>query len=188
MIPRRMTELAHHLLRPHLQAGDVVIDATAGMGHDTLFLADAVGPTGIVFALDVQEVALAATRERLARAQCDSWLTLLHSGHEQLAEVIPAEHHGKVKAILFNLGYLPGADKDQTTHTNSTLQALEAALPLLSDQGVLSIVVYPGHEEGARESEALQEWISTLEEGKVLECRQRDRSENCPCLLLISKN
>jgi predicted methyltransferase len=37
-----------------LQAGDVAVDATAGNGHDTLFLAEAVGPTGRVHAVDVQ--------------------------------------------------------------------------------------------------------------------------------------
>lgn len=37
-----------------LRPGDVAVDATAGNGHDTLFLAQAVGPSGTVYAIDVQ--------------------------------------------------------------------------------------------------------------------------------------
>lgn len=43
-------ELWEHLCRP----GDTVVDATCGNGHDTLCLARAVGPSGTVFAFDVQ--------------------------------------------------------------------------------------------------------------------------------------
>lgn len=39
--------------------GDTVIDATAGNGHDTVFLAQLVGRQGRVWAFDVQSSALA---------------------------------------------------------------------------------------------------------------------------------
>lgn len=37
-----------------LQRGDTAVDATCGHGHDTLALAELVGPTGRVYALDLQ--------------------------------------------------------------------------------------------------------------------------------------
>jgi predicted methyltransferase len=37
-----------------LQPGDTAVDATAGNGHDTLALAELVGPQGVVWALDLQ--------------------------------------------------------------------------------------------------------------------------------------
>lgn len=37
-----------------LRPGDTAVDATMGNGHDTLFLAQAVGPTGHVIGFDIQ--------------------------------------------------------------------------------------------------------------------------------------
>ena len=36
-------------VRDWIAPGDITIDATAGNGFDTLFLADAVGPNGLVY-------------------------------------------------------------------------------------------------------------------------------------------
>ena len=37
-----------------LQPGDVAVDATCGNGHDSLFMAQAIGPTGELHAVDLQ--------------------------------------------------------------------------------------------------------------------------------------
>ena len=69
VFPKRRLPLAvewvHGLLERHIGAGDVTVDATAGNGHDTLFLANRVGPEGHVFAFDVQPEALDVTRRLL---------------------------------------------------------------------------------------------------------------------------
>ena len=62
-----MVDLAHQLLAQRVQPGDVVVDATCGKGHDTLFLARAVGPGGRVYAFDIQAAAIQASRERFKR-------------------------------------------------------------------------------------------------------------------------
>ena len=99
----RATELAQLLLREKLQPGDVVVDATVGNGHDTLFLANEVGPTGRVFGFDVQQSALNNAAERLGdRPE----VTLLHAGHETLAESLAERNEPSVAAVMFNLGYL----------------------------------------------------------------------------------
>ena len=64
--------------------------------------------------------------------------------------------------VLFNLGYLPGQDKLITTEVGTTLQAIEQALTLLKESGVLIVVVYPGHEQGRVEQEALDQWIKQV--------------------------
>ena len=64
---------------------------------------------------------------------------------------------------MFNLGYLPWADKAITTRRETTLEAVDKALPLLRIGGVLVIVIYPGHEEGRLEGEALQQKLSGLD-------------------------
>ena len=45
-------EYSHLLLRGRLLPGDMAVDATAGNGHDTIFLARLTGPQGKVFAFD----------------------------------------------------------------------------------------------------------------------------------------
>lgn len=154
---------AQLLLSDRLQAGDRVLDATAGNGHDTLFLAQLVGQTGHVYAMDVQSAAVEQTRRRLLEAgieeQC---FTLIHAGHETMKETIPTADHGRFNGIMFNLGYLPGSDKSLITKTETTLQAVQAALELLAPGGLLTIAVYPGHEGGAEEQRAITAWASTL--------------------------
>ena len=67
--PPRPTLLAHELIRPFIREGDLVIDATCGNGHDTLFLAECVGASGKVLAFDVQEIAVASSKVCLAPSQ-----------------------------------------------------------------------------------------------------------------------
>ena len=58
---------AHAFVRAHLVPGGFAVDATAGNGHDTVFLCHAVGPQGRVLALDIQQKAVDATNMRLQK-------------------------------------------------------------------------------------------------------------------------
>lgn len=153
---------AHTLLRSAVQAGDTVVDATMGNGHDTLFLAQQVGAQGRVFAFDVQKQALEKTACRLAENGAQQQVTLMHSCHSRMAQCLPVECRGAVSAVVFNLGYLPGADKTLTTQRETTLAAVDAALVLLRTGGVLMVVVYPGHAEGRLEGELLEQHLAQL--------------------------
>ncbi len=145
--------------------GDCVVDATAGNGSDTLFLARTVGPRGRVFAFDVQAEALESTRRRLSGDPDAGTLApveLQLAGHETMEAALPAELHGRVAAVMFNLGYLPGASSPLITLTGTTLAALEAAARLLRAGGALTAVVYPGHEGGKDEADAVEAWAAGL--------------------------
>ena len=65
---------------------------------------------------------------------------------------------------MFNLGYLPSgeADKNIITRTDSSIAALEAALRLLRPGGVVTAVLYPGHEGGDEEAAAVEAWASKV--------------------------
>lgn len=154
---------AQLLVLDTLREGAAAIDATVGNGVDTLFLARAVGPKGKVFAFDIQSEAIEAARARFAR-ECtdDSGVSWQLRSHAEMAEAIPAEWHGRVGAVLFNLGYLPGGDPTVITRMESTLPALEASLRMLRSRGVLAIVVYPGHPGGDEEAAAVERWASEL--------------------------
>ena len=150
--------LAADILRRTVEAGDAVVDATMGNGHDTLFLCSLVGETGRVYAFDIQPEAVEATRTRLAEAGMAGRAELFCLGHEHMAEKVP----GPIRAAVFNLGWLPGGDHGITTRTETTLRAVSQALELLLPLGVMVLCAYPGHEEGSREREALDRFFTDL--------------------------
>ena len=151
---------AQELLKDAVYSGARVVDATMGNGHDTQWLCERVGEKGRVYAFDVQPEAVARTRERLENAGLADRADLFCTGHEYMAERV----REPVDAVVFNLGWLPGAEHGVTTRTETTLLATDAALSLLKEDGLLTLCVYPGHGEGAREREALLEWARTLDD------------------------
>ena len=151
--------MAQEILRPLIRPGDLVIDATAGNGHDTAFLAECVGPDGGVLAFDVQEAALVAARARVGDV---AWVEFLHESHGNM-NAHAAD--GSVAAVMFNLGYLPGEDHELTTEAAETLSALEIAARLLESGGALSVICYPGHPAGAAEAAAVEAWMTALAAG-----------------------
>ncbi|NOU06250.1 MAG: class I SAM-dependent methyltransferase [Hyphomicrobiaceae bacterium] len=155
----RTTDLAHLILKDRLVAGAVAVDATVGNGHDTQLLAQLVGDSGQVFGFDIQARAIEATTKRVRGL---AQVMLFHAGHERLAELLPASVQHNLSAVTFNLGYLPGASKDVVTRTQTTIAALEQALAHLVVGGVVTMVVYPGHAEGAIEAEALRSFARKL--------------------------
>ena len=150
--------LAADVLSQVLSEGDSAVDATMGNGHDTEALCRLGGPTGCVDAFDIQPQAVENTRLRLLEAGLADRASLFCLGHEHLAEAVPVP----VRAVMFNLGWLPGGDHGITTLLPTTLSAVEQALSLLLPGGVLVLCAYPGHPEGAREKESLISFFSSL--------------------------
>lgn len=151
-------DLAHQYWKRLLQEGDWAIDATCGRGRDTLMLATLV-KGGEVIAMDIQADAIAQTEQLLKGCKKRAQVHLLQRSHQEFPDL--AAHH-PIKLIVYNLGYLPGGNKQYTTTTDVTLISVQKALTLLCPGGALSITCYPGHEEGAREEKALQTLCSTL--------------------------
>lgn len=153
---------AQEMITAALYDGAVAIDATMGNGHDTLWLCREVGESGHVYAFDVQQQAVDNTSAALTEAGLRPRADLFCIGHQHMAEYVdrPAD------VILFNLGWLPGAEHRVTTLRETTLQAADAALSLLKKDGLLTICIYPGHEEGQRELEALLQWAAALDPKK----------------------
>lgn len=154
-----LTDLAHRAVEMALASGDVAVDATCGNGRDTRFLAGRVGPTGHVFALDIQPHAIQQTASALGNA---ANVVLLIRDHSELLEAIPLECHGRIGAVMFNLGYLPGGDPSIVTQTASTVLGLSAALKLLRPGGVLTVLAYPGHAGGTEETDAVAGFVRAL--------------------------
>ncbi|KHK01262.1 tRNA (mnm(5)s(2)U34)-methyltransferase [Desulfovibrio sp. TomC] len=154
---------AQTLVAKVARPGDITVDATAGNGHDAVFLARLVGLGGVVHCFDIQPAALAATEALLKRAALAGAARLHGTGHEHLAEVLPAEHRGRVAAVLFNLGFQPGGDETVTTRAETTLAALDASRDVLAGGGVISVVCYTGHPGGEEEARRVGNWCRELD-------------------------
>lgn len=155
---------AHQLLQRALPQGATALDATAGNGHDTVHLAQCVGAHGRVYALDIQPQAIHATRTRLQQHKLLDRVQLICADHAHLAQHVPDKLH----AAVLNLGYLPNSDKHITTQASSTIAALTQTLQLLADGGLLVVVIYRGHAEGAVEYHAIQQWAAQLPAKQVV--------------------
>jgi predicted methyltransferase len=140
-----------------------VIDATAGNGNDTQILATLVGATGRTIAIDIQQSAIESTAKRLAKAGLTADLRL----GDHASELKKLQASGLyVKAVMFNLGYLPGSDKQITTAGNSTLAAIQVASDILLPEGAVTIIAYRGHVGGSEEAAIVEQWIAELPTGR----------------------
>ena len=169
-----LLDLQKHFILTHLKEGDVAVDFTMGNGHDTEFLSKTVGPTGHVFAFDVQEQALASTADRLRETGCPDNCTLILDSHHNVKQYVDVP----IKAGMFNLGYLPGSDKTVTTMRATTLPAIEAAIELMDRDAIILVAVYPGHAEGEAEGKLVCEYLSSLSRYKV--CATQIKILNSP--------
>lgn len=141
-----------------LKPGDRAVDATLGRGRDCARLCELVGLTGRVYGFDTQEQAVTETAALLSSLGLLERAELHRLGHERMADVVP---YG-IRLAAFNLGWMPGGGKAVTTKTETTLLALDVSLQLLLPHGMAVLCVYPGHEEGAREMEALLSFVKIL--------------------------
>lgn len=185
---------AHKLISERLTLGDRAIDATVGTGADTLFLAKITGARGEVYGFDIQAPALKLAEERLriAREETPSLaaVTLLERSHAEMTEAVPANWLGIVGAVMFNLGYLPSGDADKNiiTQPDSSIAALEASLQLLRPGGIITAVLYPGHEGGDLEAAAVESWAAAVspQVAQSIVYRQLQRND-APYVIALEK-
>lgn len=155
---KRIVPMAHDLLAARVQVGDAVVDATAGNGHDTVFLAQRVGETGQVYTFDIQHKAIENTRNKLEAAGLSARAKLCLRCHSEIAHTVAEP----IQAAVFNLGYLPGSDQRVATKPDTTVEAISAALSILNVGGIVVIVLYRGHRGGREEAAAVEQYVRTL--------------------------
>lgn len=149
----------------HIEEGDSCIDATAGTGQDTAYLAKLCGETGKVLAFDIQEIALEQTRERLEKLGYLQRVELILDSHEHL-EAYAKEN--SISCVTFNFGYLPKGDHRICTKKESSIRAMEAALRVLKKGGLMSLCIYSGGDSGFEEKDAILAWLKQLDSKKYL--------------------
>ncbi len=166
-----------------LETAKVIVDATSGAGKDTLFLAQHKRPEAHIYAFDVQPTAMIQTKK--TTEDYKEHITYILDSHENINQMIKE----KLDLVVFNLGYLPGGDHSITTVPEVTVKAVEKAMDNLAVNGVISIMVYPGHPAGKEESVHLFIMLEELpkEDYSVMKCHLVNHDETAPYLYLIEK-
>ena len=159
--------LTHAMCTQVVQPGDLVVDATCGNGHDTLALAQLVGPRGTVHAFDLQPAAIDSTRSQLNDHCKDGAAPAVHlhcESHAQMRERVPDD---SAALVAFNLGYLPHGDHSVVTEAATTTVAVRSALQVRTEAVCLACTVCGSAcNGGAREHErclrsvARDAWVS----------------------------
>lgn len=162
MLLSNSLEISHELVSRVVSKGDMVVDATMGNGNDTLFLAKLVGEEGKVFAFDIQESAVSNTGRRLKETGLSERAELILDGHQNIDNYVPRG----IKAVMFNLGYLPKGDHSIGTRAATTIEALEKCMKLICREGIIMVVVYYGGDSGFDEKNAVMEYV------KGIDCRK----------------
>lgn len=166
----KTTALVMDIVASYVNEGDFVVDCTMGNGNDTLSLARLCGAAegagaSLVYSFDIQDMALQKTAELLKENGISNPekknIHLIKDSHVNIAKYI--EKSGRQpSAIIFNLGFMPGQDKTVLTSIKTTMQAVEAALEAVMEDGIVSVVTYCGHPEGREEHDVLLEYFAAL--------------------------
>jgi 16S rRNA C1402 N4-methylase RsmH len=185
MFDKSMTRNAHDIIKNHVLKLNkkelLAVDATVGNGQDLLFLAELEEVNHIV-GFDIQEAAIQICYKHV-------------SGFNKPIELFLDSHHHidqyvqKVDIAMFNLGYLPTGNKEIVTRVDSSLEAIKKTIQLLSNDGILTIMTYPGHEEGYREHEEIEKYLSHFydKEINIFNLSLKNTYKICPNIYVIIK-
>ncbi|TYQ15391.1 UNVERIFIED_CONTAM: putative rRNA methylase [Acetivibrio alkalicellulosi] len=176
---------SHQYIEKFVKEGDTVIDATCGNGSDTLFLAGLVGKTGKVFSFDIQEKAIEKTTKKLSNANLIDRVVIIKDGHENMDIYINKD----VKAVMFNLGYLPRGDHNISTKSHTTICAVRKAMNFLVTGGIITIVIYCGGDSGFEEKEKVLDFLKDIDQKHfiVMKTDFINQSNWPPILICIEK-
>ena len=158
-------DVSHRIIAEHVMPGSLCIDATAGRGKDTLFLAGLAGHGGHVIAMDIQEDAVRQTRELIASGGYSDCVDVYLDGHENMARYASPE---SADCIVFNFGWLPGGDHNIFTRKETSIAAMTAGLEILKPGGLMSLTVYCGRNNGYEERDAILDYLRHLDDQKYM--------------------
>lgn len=176
----KITELAKEILKNEKKI-NIAVDMTAGNGYDSKFILDELKATRL-YAFDIQAKAKENTQKLIGNREN---FTFILDSHENIDKYIKE----KIDLAIYNLGYLPKANKSITTKKASTINSLKKLLAILNKDGKIFISVYPGHKEGKLEADALDSYLGNLDQKlfTVLKLSYPNQKNTPPYLYIISK-
>ena len=174
-------------LAARLQNPQLLVDATCGNGGDTAFLCRLAGGAGRVLGFDIQPEAIASTRKHLEQLGVPAARYELHC--QSHADLLQFVQPGTADAVMFNFGWLPGADHAVFSTASSSIPALQAALEAVRPGGVVSAILYSGQVIGTDEKQTVLEYLRALplKSFTVLVCDFANWAETAPLPCIILK-
>ena len=168
--------LSHSIIKEYIEDKIVAVDATLGNGYDCDFLSSCFEK---VFAFEIQKDACEKYIDK------NNNVIIINDSHHKIDEYVKEE----INCVCYNLGYLPGGDKDITTVAETSLKSIQIALELLAPNGLMSIAIYRGHNEGKEEESCIIQYLRNLPKNKfgvmLHECI--NRSDKSPLLVIVEK-
>ena len=168
--------LSHNIIKEYVKNKNVAIDATLGNGYDCDFLSSCFKK---VYAFEIQKEACEKYIDK------NNNVIIINESHHKIDKFINEE----VDCVCYNLGYLPGGNKEITTLAETSLKSIQLSLNLLSKNGIISIAIYRGHNEGMEEKNCIIKYLKTLPKNSfgvmIHECI--NRSEKSPLLIIVEK-
>lgn len=172
-----ISEISHYIIDKFIDVKDIAVDATLGNGHDTDFLAEKFKK---VYAFDIQKCACESYKEKNIEN-----VQIINGSHENIKDYVKEN----ADCIMYNLGFLPGGNKEITTMHESSLKSIKDGLELLNNGGIMSIAIYRGHDEGKIEENIIIDYVKNLSKSKygVMYHSFLNRSDTSPVLVIIEK-
>lgn len=172
-----ISDLSHYIIKDFVENKKVAIDGTLGNGYDTDFLSSLFSK---VYSFDIQEEA------------CKNY----ENKNKENVRIINDSHHlfniyvkEKVDCIMYNLGFLPGGNKEITTLHETSIESIKLGLDILNSGGIMTICIYRGHDEGKIEETCILDYLKTLPKSKfgVMIQSYLNRQDISPILVVIER-
>lgn len=163
----------------------VIIDATLGKGNDALYLSSQF-PKAIIYCFDIQKQAITYSKKMLSDQKVSN-VKIINDSHYNFNKYLPDK---KIDLVVFNLGFLPGSDKEIHTDGEITVKTIDRLLNYLNEDGIICIVSYPGSIRGRIEDIAIVDFIKNIDQkyfevSKIVFLNQKNYP---PILYIIKKN
>lgn len=173
-----ISKISHYIIDQFLENKNIAIDATLGNGYDTDFLSKKFTK---VYSFEIQEEACRNYSERKNKN-----VIVINNSHHLLKRYITEE---SVDCIMYNLGFLPGGNKEITTMSETSLSSIIEGLKLLNHGGLMTICLYRGHDEGKEEGNVIIPYLKELPKSKfgVMYHEFLNRSDDAPILIVIER-
>lgn len=172
-----ISDISHFIIEKFIENKDIAIDGTLGNGHDTDFLASKFNR---VYSFELQEEACAKYIE-----QANLNVEIINESHHLFRKYVKED----VDCIMYNLGFLPGGNKEITTMHETSLESIKIGLDILKLGGIMTICIYRGHNEGEKEESCILSYLQSLNKSRfgVMIHSYLNRVNKAPILVVVEK-
>jgi len=163
----------------------VIVDATLGKGNDSLYLSKKF-PNATIYCFDIQKEAIVFSKKMLSNENVSN-VKIINDSHYNFNKHLPDK---KIDLVLFNLGFLPGSNKEIHTDGDVTVKTIDKLLNYLNDDGIICIVSYPGSIRGRIENIDIVDFIQKIDQKyfEVSKIEFLNQKNYPPILYIIKKN